>query len=82
MVRRHGDYVCMVFGILLMVFGTFTYLFPEIIYTSSKELPSGIGKKGSVEENVILIPRVVSIGLAVTGVLLLYTSLKIRKRGA
>lgn len=77
MFRRGWDQTCVIAGAVMLLIGTFTYIFPEVSYKSrADDLPQAYTIKK------IIIPGGVSASLIIAGSVLIYRSLKIRKRGS
>lgn len=77
MFRRGWDRTCVIAGAVLLLTGVFTYILPEISYKSrAGDLPQAYTIKK------IIIPSGVSAALIIAGSVLIYRSLKIRKRGS
>lgn len=77
MFRRGWNHTCVIAGAVMLIIGSFTYIFPEISYKSrAEDLPQAYTIKK------IIIPGGFSVTLVIAGSVLIYRGLKIRKRGS
>ncbi len=79
MPRRRTDHFFMVFGIFLVFAGIISYIYPEVTY--KRREPARLLEPEHTSEVTVEVPRFVSAGSVVIGGVLIYKSLKIKKRG-
>lgn len=79
MPRRRTDYFFRVFGIFLIIVGIMSYMYPEVTY--KRKEPARMLEAERVSEVTVDVPWFVSLGSVAAGLMLVYKSLKIKKRG-
>ncbi len=82
MFRRGGDHLRFFAGIVIALIGIFTFIYPEISYKRAKTSDWAPSTRPVYEIKVIYVPEAASAALTVLGVIMLYSVLKSKKRGA
>jgi len=80
--RRGGDHLRFFAGIVIVLIGIITYIYPEISYKramTSDWIPS---TRPTYEIKTIYVPKTASAALTILGALMLFNVLKFKKRGA
>ena len=76
MARRQKDYICLIFGILLITVGVIGLVYPEITFKRTRTIKLGPVSVEEPHKQVFHISPYVSIGIIAGGVVLIYISMK------
>ena len=76
MARRQKDYICLIFGILLIVVGVIGLVYPEITFKRTRTIKLGPVSVEEPHKQVFNISPYVSLGIIAGGVVLIYISMK------
>ena len=76
MARRQKDYICLIFGILLIIIGVIGLVYPEITFKRTRTIKLGPVSVEEPHKQVFNISPYVSLGIIAGGVALIYISMK------
>jgi len=76
MARRQKDYICLIFGILLIIIGVIGLVYPEITFKRTRTIKLGPVSVEEPHKQVFNISPYVSLGIIAGGVVLIYISMK------
>ena len=76
MARRQKDYICLIFGILLIIVGVIGLVYPEITFKRTRTIKLGPVSVEEPHKQVFNISSYVSLGIIAGGVVLIYISMK------
>lgn len=76
MARRQKDYICLIFGILLIIIGVIGLVYPEITFKRTRTIKIGPVSIEEPHKQVFNISPYVSLGIIAGGVVLIYISMK------
>ena len=76
MARRQKDYICLIFGILLITVGVIGLVYPEITFKRTRTIKLGPVSVEEPHKQVFNISPYVSLGIIAGGVVLIYISMK------
>jgi len=76
MARRQKEYICFIFGIILVVVGVIGLVYPEITLKRTKTIKLGPVSVEEPHKQVINISPFVGLGIITGGVLLIYIGMK------
>ncbi|MBI5970685.1 MAG: hypothetical protein HY884_05980, partial [Deltaproteobacteria bacterium] len=79
--RRGGDHLRFFAGIVIVLIGIITFIYPEISYKSAKTSDWIPSTRPTYEIKTIYVPKAASVAGAVLGALMLYNVLKTKKGG-
>lgn len=82
MFRRSGDHLRFFAGVVIVLIGIITFIYPEISYKSAKTSDWIPSTRPTYEIKTIHVPEAASAALTLLGALMLYSVLKTKKRGA
>lgn len=76
MARRQKDYICLIFGVLLIMVGIAGLIYPEITMKRTKTVKLGPVSVEEPKRQVITISPYVAAGIMASGVILVYLGIK------
>ena len=76
MARRQKDYICLIFGIVLIIVGVIGLVYPEITFKRTRTIKLGPVSVEEPHKQVFNISPYVSFGIIAGGVVLIYISMK------
>lgn len=76
MARRQKDYICLIFGIVLIIVGVIGLVYPEITFKRTRTIKLGPVSVEEPHKQVFNISPYVSLGIIAGGVVLIYISMK------
>ena len=76
MARRQKDYICFIFGIILIIVGVIGLVYPEITLKRTKTVKLGPVSVEEPRKHVLTISPFVGLGIITGGVVLIYIGIK------
>ncbi|MBI3399060.1 MAG: hypothetical protein HY026_07505 [Deltaproteobacteria bacterium] len=76
MARRQKDYICLIFGAILILIGVVGLIYPEITLKRAKTIKLGPVSVEEPQRQIVNISPYVAVGLIGSGVVLIYISIK------
>jgi len=76
MARRHKDYICFIFGVLLIMIGVAGLIYPEITFKRTKTIKLGPVSVEEPKKQIFNISPYVAGGIIAGGVVLIYIGIK------
>lgn len=76
MARRQKDYICLIFGVILIMVGVIGLIYPEVTFKRAKTIKLGPVSVEEPQRQILNISPYVVIGLIGSGIVLIYISLK------
>ncbi|MBI5047491.1 MAG: DUF3185 domain-containing protein [Deltaproteobacteria bacterium] len=76
MVRRQKDYICLIFGVILIIVGVIALIYPEITFKRTKTIKLGPVSVEEPQKKIFNISPYIAVGLIGGGVVLIYIGMK------
>ncbi|MBI5326686.1 MAG: hypothetical protein HZB80_00080 [Deltaproteobacteria bacterium] len=76
MIKRQKDYICFIFGVMLVMAGAIAFIYPEITFKRTKTIKLGPVSVEEPRKKIFNISPYIAVGLIGGGVVLIYIGIK------
>ena len=76
MAHRQKDYICFIFGVILIIIGVVALIYPEITFKRTKTIKLGPVSVEEPHKQVLNVSPLIGLGIITGGVVLIYIVMK------